>query len=134
MSETNIPQPAPVQPDPANPFQAPNTNAQQQQQQYAQAQYAPQPQKLGDQAGMRVLLPVGRSGWAIAAGYLGLLSPTLVIAPLAIIFSIIAMMDINKSQKTENKKHGMGRAVFGLVMGVIFTLWLLKWQVTGRIL
>src|SRR4051812_21407307 len=29
---------------------------------------------IGDDAGMRMLLPVGRSGWAIAAGYLGLFS------------------------------------------------------------
>jgi hypothetical protein len=32
------------------------------------------PQNLGDNAGMRLLLPVGQSGWAIAAGYLGLFS------------------------------------------------------------
>lgn len=31
-----------------------------------------QSEPLGDELGMRVLLPVGRSGWAIAAGYLGL--------------------------------------------------------------
>ena len=28
--------------------------------------------RIGDDAGIRMLLPVGRSGWAIAAGYLGL--------------------------------------------------------------
>lgn len=39
--------------------------------------------------GMRLLLPVGRSGWAIAAGYLGLLSPLSLPAPFAIAAGII---------------------------------------------
>src|SRR3954471_11457956 len=32
------------------------------------------PDDIGQNAGIRMLLPVGRSGWAIAAGYLGLFS------------------------------------------------------------
>ena len=38
---------------------------------------------LGDDAAMRMLLPVGRSGWAIAAGYLGLFSLIVLPAPYA---------------------------------------------------
>jgi len=74
---------------------------------------------MGDDAGMRLLLPVGRSGWAIAAGYLGLFCLVLLPSPLAIIISIIAIRDIWKSKLSVHPKHGMGRAIFGLVMGII---------------
>ena len=84
----------------------------------------PQP-ALGDNAGVRMLLPVGRSGWAIAAGYVGLVSVLVLPAPVAIILSIVAIMDIRKSKASEHPKHGMGRAIFGLVMGSIFTVILL---------
>ncbi len=76
---------------------------------------------IGQNAGMRMLLPVGRSAHAIAAGYLGLLSPLLLPAPLAIFFAILAIRDIRKNPRL----HGMGRAVFGLVAGVLGTLFLL---------
>lgn len=81
----------------------------------------PRPQKLGDDAGVRMLMPVGRSGWAIAAGYLGLFGLTIVLAPLALIISIIAIWDIKQSRKTDNVKHGMGRAIFGLIVGIFGT-------------
>ncbi|RYD20921.1 MAG: hypothetical protein EOP88_13230 [Verrucomicrobiaceae bacterium] len=74
---------------------------------------------LGDDAGMRMLMPVGRSGWAIAAGYLGLFSFVLIPAPLSMIVSAIAIRDIRRSRGTAKVKHGMGRAVFGLVAGVV---------------
>ncbi len=98
--------------------------------------------RIGDNAGIRMLLPVGRSRWAIAAGYVGLVSGgisglaclytgltfaaryacpvlILVLAMIAIIFSILAIRDIKESKATDHPKHGMGRAIFGLVMGVI---------------
>ena len=68
---------------------------------------------IGQDAGFRMLLPVGRSGWAIAAGYAGLLSPLMCPAPLAIVFGILAVRDMRKNPA----KHGMGRAIFGIVMG-----------------
>ena len=74
--------------------------------------------KLGDDAGMRVLLPVGRSGLAIIAGYLGLFSPIIIPAPLALLFGILAVIDIRKHPD----KHGMGRAVFAIIMGIIFSI------------
>ena len=80
---------------------------------------------LGDDAGMRLLLPVGRSGWAIAAGYLGLFALVIIPAPLALIVSIIAIRDIRKSSNTATPKHGMGRAIFGLIVGFIGTVVLL---------
>ena len=80
------------------------------------------PASMGDNAGMRLLIPVGRSGWAIAAGYLGLFSLLVVPAPLALIVSLIAMRDIRKSKGTDRVKHGMGRAIFGLIMGILGTI------------
>ena len=68
-----------------------------------------------------MLLPVGRSGWAIAAGYLGLFSLVVVPAPLALVISIIAILHIRKSKSSEHPKHGMGRAIFGLIMGIAGT-------------
>jgi hypothetical protein len=79
---------------------------------------APQPPGMGADAGMRMLLPVGRSGWAIAAGYLGLFSVLIIPAPIAVIIAIIAIRDM----KRHPEKHGMGRAIFGLVMGLLVTI------------
>lgn len=73
---------------------------------------------LGADTGMRWLIPVGRSGWAIAAGYLGLFSVLGCVAPIAIIVSVVAIRDIRKNPR----HHGMGRAVFGLVMGILGTI------------
>ncbi|HET6247931.1 MAG TPA: GYF domain-containing protein [Tepidisphaeraceae bacterium] len=87
------------------------------------AGYRPPASGIGQDAGMRMLLPVGRSPWAIVAGYLGLLSVIILPAPLAVIFSIIAIMDIKKHPE----KHGMGRAIFGLIMGIVFSIGLLIW-------
>jgi len=82
---------------------------------------APAPVPLGENAGVRMLLPVGRSGWAIAAGYLGLFSMIILPAPIALIISIIAIWDIKKSKSRSKPKHGLGRAIFGLVMGLLGT-------------
>ena len=80
---------------------------------------APKPAggRLGDDPLLRMVLPVGRSAWAIAAGYAGLFSLTLFGAPIAFILSIVAIYDLRKHPE----KHGWGRAIFGLVMGLIFT-------------
>ena len=76
---------------------------------------------IGDDPGMRMLLPVGRSIWAIASGYFGLLSVLLVFAPFALITGVLAVLDIKKNPQ----KHGMGRAIFGIVMGALFSILLL---------
>jgi hypothetical protein len=80
--------------------------------------FAVPPRSIGDDAGMRFLLPVGRSGWAIAAGYLGLISVLLLPAPLAVLCGILAIRDIQKHPD----RHGMGRAIFGLVLGGLGTI------------
>lgn len=76
---------------------------------------------MGDDPLVRTLLPVGRSGWAIASGYLGLFSVLLLPAPLALITGILAVRHMQQNPKV----HGMGRAVFGIVMGTLGTLGLL---------
>ena len=79
---------------------------------------AARPKNIADDVGMRILLPVGRSPLAIVAGYLGLFSVLLVPAPLALLFGILAVVDIRKHPKN----RGMGRAIFGIVMGAICSL------------
>lgn len=81
---------------------------------------APGAPDLGDSAGMRMLMPVGRSGWAIASGYLALFSVLIVFAPFALATGILAVRDIRRNPE----KHGMGRAIFGIVMGTLGTLFL----------
>jgi len=85
---------------------------------FAPPPFAAPPRSIGDDAGMRLLLPVGRSGWAIAAGYLGLFSVLLLPAPLAVLCGILAIRDMNKHPD----RHGMGRAIFGLVLGGLGTI------------
>lgn len=78
--------------------------------------YAQQaPRDLGQDAGMRVLLPVGRSGWAIAAGYLGLFSVLGIFGPFALICGIMALREM----KRKPQLHGAGRAWFGIIMGLL---------------
>jgi len=81
------------------------------------------PAKLGDDPAMRWVLPVGRSGWAIAAGYLALFSVLLLPAPFALATGIVAIVVI----KRDPSKHGMGRAVFGVVMGALGSAVICAW-------
>jgi hypothetical protein len=87
---------------------------------------SPNPNDLGQNAGVRLLLPVGRSGYAIAAGYAALFALFLVIpAPFALIFGIMAIRDI----KRHPEKHGLGRAWFGIIVGTIITALVLAFMV-----
>lgn len=72
----------------------------------------------GEDPVMRMVLPVGRSPWAIAAGYLGLFSLLLLPAPFAVATGLLALHDI----RSDPTKHGKGRAIFGIVLGAIGTL------------
>lgn len=76
------------------------------------------PPALGDNLGMRILLPVGRSPWAIAAGYAGLFAVTCFLAPIALLLGGIAIYDLRRHPD----RHGWGRTIFGTVMGAIGTL------------
>ena len=69
-------------------------------------------------AGLHYVIPVNTSGLAIAAGYVGLISVLCFPAPVALILGILALRQLNRNPKL----HGRGRAIFAIVMGVIFTL------------
>lgn len=73
------------------------------------------PAKLATEDPLRFVVPLNPSGWAIAAGYLGLFSVLIVFAPFAIFAGIMALRDIQKNPG----KTGKGRAIFGLIMGVV---------------
>lgn len=73
---------------------------------------------MGDNAGIRMILPVGRAWQAIVAGYLGLLSVLPVFGVLALIFGFWAVEAVRR----DPQRHGMGRAIFGIVAGLIGTI------------
>ena len=86
--------------------------------------------RLADDPKMRMLMPVGRSGLAIAAGYAGLFAMMIFPAPIALILGIWAIVDLRRNPKM----LGMGRAVFGTIMGALFTmvlLWFIYALATG---
>lgn len=73
---------------------------------------------IGQDAGMRMLIPVGRSPLAIIAGYAGLLGFIPLVGIAGIVFGILAVREIGK----DPSKHGLGRAWTGIILGSIFTL------------
>jgi uncharacterized RDD family membrane protein YckC len=66
----------------------------------------------------RWLVPTNRSGWCIAAGYLGLFAVLLVPAPLALGAGILGLREVARDPSL----GGRGRAWFGIVAGALFTL------------
>lgn len=79
------------------------------------------PAPVGDPAGITApdqtlhwLLPVGRSWQSILAGYLGLLA--LLIWPLAPVAVVVGVLGLRRAR---TGGHGSGRAVFGIVGGVL---------------
>jgi hypothetical protein len=72
-------------------------------------------QKLATEDPLRFVVPLNPSHWAIAAGYLGLFSVLGVFAPFALICSVLAVRDIRRNPG----KTGIGRAYFGIVMGIV---------------
>ncbi len=70
---------------------------------------------------LMMVLPIGRSPLSIIAGYLGLFSILPIFAPIALIVSLCALNDLKKHPG----QAGRGRAIFGLVMGIVFTILLL---------
>jgi len=68
-------------------------------------------------AGTAMLLPLGRAPWAIAAGYLGLVSILGLPAPFAILTGVLALRAIKRNPEL----RGRGRAWFGIIMGTLGT-------------
>jgi len=77
------------------------------------------PKSSGGDEAVKWLIPIGRSGWAVASGYLGLLAcfPFVGFAfgILAVITGILAL----RHAKQNPQVGGRGRAIFGIVAGSI---------------
>ncbi len=68
---------------------------------------------------VEMLIPINRSGWAIAAGYVALFTiPFIVVGPVAVLLGILALRDFKKSPN----KAGRGRAWFAIIYGMIGTV------------
>ncbi len=89
-------------------------------------------QRLADRFVMRLLLPLGCSGWAFLAGYAGLFALTIFPAPIALILGIMGWRDIRRSRSTAAPKYGMGRVVLALVTGGIGTAFLMIILLFGK--
>ncbi len=72
---------------------------------------------------MKYLIPVNPSAWALISGYLGLFSVLLIFAPFALVTGIFGLRDI----KANPNKSGIGRAWFGIIMGTVFSFFLIFW-------
>jgi hypothetical protein len=82
------------------------------------SQHMQSPDIANDPA-MRWVLPVGQSVWAIASGYLGLLSLALCfLGPFAVITGIVAIAEMRKNPRLS----GWGRAIIGIVLGALGSL------------
>ncbi|HJN10418.1 MAG TPA: hypothetical protein QF564_17155 [Pirellulaceae bacterium] len=104
---------ASFQTGPANPYTSPVSTP-------SHATRSGRSRKKGsDDLGIRMLIPIGRSVHAIIAGYLGLLSlGCCALGPFAVLFGILAVVDIQKNPE----KGGIVRAVLGIVLGAIASL------------
>ena len=72
----------------------------------------------GEQTALEWAVPINRSGWAIAAGYVSLVSiPFLMLGPVAIALGVISLVDLRKHPT----KKGHGRAWFAIVYGALAT-------------
>lgn len=79
-------------------------------------------------AALRMCVPIGRSGYAITAGYVGLFSVLVIPAPFAILFGVLALRDIRRHPE----KFGKGRAWFGIAMGALVLIAILVAAIIGR--
>jgi len=62
------------------------------------------------------LVPIGQSVFAVVAGYLGLLSlGCCPLGPFAILFGVLAIVDIKKHPD----RHGLPRAIVGILLGLV---------------
>ncbi|MDX1946468.1 MAG: DUF4190 domain-containing protein [Pirellulaceae bacterium] len=88
---------------------------------FAPGQFRPAGGDIGDDPAMRWVLPVGQSFWAIASGYLGLLSLAFCfLGPFAVLTGIVAIREM----RANPRMSGWGRAIVGIVLGSIGSLFL----------
>ncbi len=77
----------------------------------------PMPRKNGaNDLALKMIVPIGRSGYAIAAGYAGLISlGCCPLGPVAVLLGILAFRDIKRNPHL----GGKGRVIFGIVTGIV---------------
>lgn len=80
------------------------------------------PESPSDDFALKMLLPVGRSGWAIAAGYLGLLSCFPFVGLLFGLAALWTGLKARQEIRANPKLGGSGRAMFGIILGSICAL------------
>lgn len=68
--------------------------------------------------GLQYVVPVNTNLLAILAGYAGLVSVLCFPAPVALVLGILALRQLKRNPD----QHGKGRAIFGIVMGAIFSV------------
>ena len=68
-------------------------------------------------ASMRLLLPVGRSVWAVAAGYLALGSLLPIIGILFGLAAVVTGIVAQRAIRRDSQLHGMGRVIFAYIVG-----------------
>jgi hypothetical protein len=71
----------------------------------------------GTDEAVRWLIPIDRSGWAIASGYCGLLACFPFVGLLFGILGIVTGILALQHSKRNPRLGGQGRAIFGIVMG-----------------
>jgi hypothetical protein len=83
-----------------------------------QAAQPPTPTVFDDRQ-MRAMLPVGNAPMAVAAMWVGLVSLLCCfLGPVAIVLSIVALVELNRDPDKGGKVH----AIFGLIAGSVTTL------------
>lgn len=93
---------------------------------YQPSPYAPvQPTSI--EPGLKYVVPIGASVWAVLSGYCGLLSLVLCfLGPPAILFGILGIRDIRRNPQ----RHGMFRCIIGIVLGALGSLGLVLLIIT----
>ena len=87
--------------------------------------YVPAPVGDNPRDPMHWILPTGRSGWSIAAGYVALFATVLwFLGPVAFLLGLKALMVANRVGS-----HGRGRAIFAIVVGILSSIGLI-WFLT----
>lgn len=64
--------------------------------------------------GLEMVIPINRSGWALAAGYVALFSiPFVFLAPIGVALGIVGLVDLKKNPS----RAGRGRCWFAVIYG-----------------
>jgi hypothetical protein len=86
---------------------------------YEAAAVYPPPRPAADDPALRLVIPIGQSPWAVAAGYVGLFSIAICfLGPVAVLLGILGLRQIKRNPQM----HGGYRAIVGIVLGALSSL------------